>query len=150
MQKSFRWIVKDGIPILYVSLMIYTAISKLRTYTETREQLSLMPLMDGFSDLVSWLLPVTEIIIGILIFIPITRRKGLYLGTGLMILFTAYVVYLLMYHPHLPCTCGGFLQAFTWPQHLVFNGVFIVLGILALALDRRGSPFNKDLDYHLG
>jgi len=149
MNKKKILLISEVISLLYVSLFLYTALSKLRTYTETREQLSLMPLMDGISDLMSWLLPVFEIIVGMLIFIPTTRKKGLYLGIGIMIMFTLYVAYLLVYHPHLPCTCGGFLQNLTWPEHLVFNIGFIALGLVALVLYRKEAHFEKETKYHL-
>lgn len=146
--KIFRSLSIDVISLLYVSLMVYTAISKVRTFTETREQLSLMPLLEQNSDIVAFGLPVLEVIIAMIIFIPRTRRIGLYLVTGLMILFTFYVAYLIKYHAHLPCTCGGFISALSWPQHLIFNSVFIVLGILAIYLDKRSKQDASRSNYH--
>lgn len=125
------------IALLYVCLMLYTGISKLMDFTVSREQLSLMPLMEPISDTVAWLLPVGEIALAVILFIPRTRVIGLYLATALMVVFTLYVIYLIRYAPHLPCTCGGFLQALTWPQHLVFNIVFVLLGMWAIWLSRR-------------
>ncbi|NLU94868.1 MauE/DoxX family redox-associated membrane protein [Chitinophaga sp. Ak27] len=146
--KTFRTLSTDVISLLYVSLMLYTAISKVRTFTETREQLSLMPLMERYSDVVAFGLPGLEVIISILIFIPRTRRIGLYAVSGLMILFTIYVAYLIRFHPHLPCTCGGFISALSWPQHLIFNSAFIALGILAIYLDKRSRIDAGGNNYH--
>lgn len=125
------------IALLYVCLMLYTGISKLMDFTVSREQLSLMPLMEPISDTVAWLLPVGEIVLAIVLFVPRTRIIGLYLATGLMIVFTGYVIYLINYNPHLPCTCGGFLQSLSWPQHLIFNIVFVLLGGGGILLSRR-------------
>lgn len=147
--KTIRSLSIDVISLLYVSLMLYTAISKVRTFTETREQLSLMPLMEQYSDLVAFGLPALEVIIALIIFIPRTRRLGLYLVSGLMILFTLYVAYLIRFHPHLPCTCGGLISTLSWPQHLIFNSVFIIMGILAIYLDKKLRIGTITSDYHI-
>ncbi|HEY8896749.1 MAG TPA: MauE/DoxX family redox-associated membrane protein [Niastella sp.] len=134
----FRWLKKsillEIIAILYMSMFLYTAISKWSDYTMTREQMALMPLMTPIAHIVVWLLPAIEIVITLLIFLPQTRIKGLYVATTLMILFTLYIIYMMLFYPNLPCSCGGFLTELSWPGHLVFNGVFIVLGILGIRM----------------
>ncbi len=125
------------ITILYISLMLYTAISKLADYNLSREQMAMMPLMMPIAHIIVWILPVTEIIIAILIFIPQTRIKGLYIVTGLMILFSVYIVYMMTNYEHLPCSCGGLLQALSWKGHLIFNGLYILMGIIAIILYRK-------------
>jgi len=146
--RTFRSFTVDVISLFYVSLMLYTAISKVLAFTETREQLSLMPLIERYSDVVAFGLPALEIIISVIIFIPRTRRIGLYLVSGLMILFTLYVAYLIRFHSHLPCTCGGFISSLSWPQHLIFNSAFIILGVLAIYLSRDSKVDASRRDYH--
>lgn len=133
-----RWLKKSTIveiiAILYMSMFLYTAISKLTDYTMTREQMALMPLMTPIAHIVVWLIPVTEIVITLLIFLPQLRKWGLYVATILMILFTLYIIYMMLFYPKLPCSCGGFLTQLSWPGHLVFNGAFIVMGILGIRM----------------
>lgn len=131
------------IVILYVSLLLYTAISKLSDYNLTREQMALMPLLKPVAHIMTWLLPLTEIIIAILLFIPKTRLTGIKAATALMLSFTIYVTYMLIFFKDLPCSCGGFLDSLSWPQHLVFNGIFILLGLLAMYLHKRKSWMMK-------
>lgn len=145
-RENFGWL----IAILYASLMLITAGEKFRDFIKVREQLSLMPLIEPVSDLLAWALPLTEIILAVLVFLPLTRKIGLYLVTALMVVFTGYVVYLIKYAPHLPCTCGGFMEQLSWPQHLVFNSIFILLGVVGLFLIRLDSRKPKEVDYHLG
>jgi uncharacterized membrane protein YphA (DoxX/SURF4 family) len=121
---------------LYVCLFLYTGIGKLLNYEMSREQMAVMPLVGGISGFVTWFLPVFEIILSIMIFIPMTRKVGMTLGTLLMAAFTIYVAYIMKYNSHLPCTCGGFLQELSWPQHLAFNGAFVIFGILSLRFSR--------------
>src|SRR5262249_37411380 len=103
----------------------------------TREQMALMPLMTPIAHIVVWLLPATEIAITLLIFLPQTRKKGLYAATTLMVFFTLYIIYMMLFYPHLPCSCGGFLTQLSWPGHLVFNSAFIVLGILGIRMHNQ-------------
>jgi hypothetical protein len=136
-----RWLKKSTIveiiAILYMSMFLYTAISKWTDYTMTQEQMALMPLMTPIAHIVVWLLPATEIALTLLIFFHQTRKKGLYAATILMVLFTLYVIYMMLFYPQLPCSCGGFLTALSWPGHLVFNGAFIVLGILSIRIHNQ-------------
>jgi hypothetical protein len=133
-----RWLKKSTIVeiivILYMSMFLYTAISKWTDYTMTREQMALMPLFTPVAHIVVWLLPATEIAVTLLIFFYQTRKTGLYTATTLMMLFTLYIIYMMIFYPHLPCSCGGFLTELSWPGHLVFNSVFIALGILAIRM----------------
>jgi len=142
--KVFNWnIIVEFISILYISLMLYTAISKLIDYDLSREQMAMMPLMTPIAHVISWLLPSTEIAIAILIFIPKTRMNGLCIVTGLMVFFTLYIVYMMTNYEHLPCSCGGLLQALTWKGHLIFNSIFILLGTVAIFLYRKGNQRNQ-------
>jgi uncharacterized membrane protein YphA (DoxX/SURF4 family) len=125
------------ISLLFVILFLYTGISKLMEYDVAREQIALTPLLAPVAKYLVFILPITEIIVSILLFLPRTRRLGLYASLALMIAFTGYVVYILNYNAELPCTCGGVLQQMTWPQHLVFNGVAIVLVLTGIVLGRR-------------
>ena len=134
------------ISVLYMSMFIYTALSKWSDYTMTREQMALMPLITPVAHIIVWLLPSTEIALALLIFFTRTRKTGLYAGVGLMSLFTLYIAYMMLYYPTLPCSCGGFLDALSWTGHLIFNSVYIVLGAIALVLlkKERPSPGNAD------
>ncbi len=138
-----RWLKKSTlveiIAILYMSMFLYTAFSKWSDYTMTREQMALMPLLTPVAHIIVWFLPATEIVITLLIFIHQTRKAGLYAATILMILFTIYIIYMMLFYPHLPCSCGGFLTELSWPDHLVFNSAFIVLGILAIRMHNKSN-----------
>jgi len=134
------------ISVLYISMFVYTALSKWSDYNMTREQMALMPLLTPVAHIIVWLLPSTEIAFSLLIFFKRTKKIGLYAAVTLMVLFTLYIAYMMMYYPTLPCSCGGFLNAFSWTGHLIFNTVYIVLGVIALFLlkKERPSPGNPD------
>jgi uncharacterized membrane protein YphA (DoxX/SURF4 family) len=128
--------------------MLYAAINKLMDYNLSREQMALMPFLTPFAYVLAWLLPAIEIAVAILLFLPKTRLKGLYLVTALMLFFTTYIVFMMINYKNLPCSCGGFLNVLSWPAHLFFNGLFILLGVFGILLSRVTRNF-KGKEYYL-
>jgi uncharacterized membrane protein YphA (DoxX/SURF4 family) len=135
------------VSILYMCLFLYAAGSKWMDYNLSREQIALMPLLASVAHILAWLVPLVEIVLAVLIYIPKFRRTGLYAATGLMILFTGYVAYMMLFYTHLPCSCGGLIDKLSWKGHLIFNSVFVILGVLSLVLLNRhlsnGQTSNK-------
>lgn len=143
-----RKVIAEIIALLYVCLMLYTALTKLMDYNLSREQMAMMPLLTPMAGVVTWLLPTTEIFIAALLFFPRTRIAGLKVVTALMVFFCLYITYMMLYHEELPCSCGGFLEALSWPQHLIFNGIFIALGLIALVFSRNKRPSPPKILFH--
>jgi uncharacterized membrane protein YphA (DoxX/SURF4 family) len=139
MKKQF---VADFIASLFILLFVYAALSKLLDYDEFRVQVSKSPLLTAFTGWVIWLVPTLEILIALLLAIPRCRLPALYASFTLMITFTAYIVAILHFSDFIPCSCGGILQNMSWNQHLVFNIVFIALGLTGVLLysNNTGKP----------
>lgn len=127
----------EVISILYISMFVYTAINKWSDITMFQEQTALMPLMTRYAHIIAWALPAIELIIALQIFFSYTRKAGLIAATILMTMFTLYITYMMAFYPYLPCSCGGFLQSLSWTGHLIFNSIYIMLGILALVMLRK-------------
>jgi putative oxidoreductase len=122
---------------LLILLFVYTAVSKLLDYTAFKNTLSKSPLMDGKAGLVALALPITEILVSVLLFIPRTRLWGFYSSAALMSVFTLYLAYMINFVPKLPCSCGGVLKQMTWNQHLWFNIFFLAISVAGLVLERK-------------
>jgi hypothetical protein len=110
-----------------IFLYVYTAISKLLDTVAFKTVLAKSSLLNPFDDFLVWFIPVTEILISIMLFFPVLRKHGFILSTALMSAFSLYIGYMLLFIPHLPCSCGGVIQQLTWSQHLIFNLVFCFL-----------------------
>ena len=138
---SFSWLKKativEIIALLFIILFLYSGISKLMDYAVFKEQLAESPVLKPFASMVAWGLPVTEFIVSLLLFLPRLRLKGLYASLILMILFTGYIIALFTFSTELPCSCGGVIDMLSWQGHLVFNGVFILLGFTGVYLGKR-------------
>lgn len=127
-----RKIVTEIIGFLFVLLWLYAAISKLLEFNTFKAQLGKSPLLTSVAGLVALTLPLTEIGIATLLLIERTQRIGFYASLLLMALFTAYLLVILNFSYHIPCSCGGILGSLGWKEHILFNLFFIVLAIIAI------------------
>lgn len=121
----------------YAFLYIYAACSKLIDFETFKVQLGQSPLLSAFADGVAFGVPVIEIGIAILLLMPQFRYIGLLGAYSLMVMFTGYIYIILNYSDFIPCSCGGILSNMSWTEHLLFNGSFVLLAIIALIV------FNK-------
>lgn len=125
------WIV-EIIVALFILLFVYTGITKLIDQASFRLVISRSPVIGQWATLLSWALPIIELLAALLLFFPKTKKLGLWISLGLMILFTGYIAYMLVFSDHLPCSCGGVLQQLTWLQHLEFNILFTLLSAFSI------------------
>lgn len=137
LSKRTRSIIVDVICYLFVLLFLYAATSKLMEYDKFLLQMGKSPIITDFANILVWLVPTLEIAISISLMFEKTRLMGLYAAFALMLLFTLYIYAILNYSDFIPCSCGGVLQKMTWNQHLVFNIVFVALGIVGILLQEK-------------
>lgn len=129
-----RKITVDIVVFLYILLLVYAALTKLLDYQKFVIQLGQSPLLTRHAILLAWAVPFIELGISALLIIPRTRLSGLYAAFSLMVMFTTYIILASRFSDYVPCSCGGVLEDMTWTQHLIFNGVFILLGLAAILL----------------
>lgn len=134
MKKS---ILLEIISTLFVILFVYTAISKFMDFSVFREQIASSPVLKPVAGAAAFIVPGIELVVALLLLIPSQRLKGLYASLALMLVFTIYIIIILNFSEHIPCSCGGVIELMSWREHLVFNCVFILLAILAIWLSRR-------------
>lgn len=128
-----REIILHSCYFLYIGMYMYAAVAKLLTHQVFVAQLNHQPIGQEYSVFLSWGLPVVEILIAVLIMF--TRKLGIYLATGLMAIFTTYIILVqLKFFDSIPCSCGGIISQMTWGQHLLFNLTFLLIGITAIYL----------------
>lgn len=121
---------------LLILLFTYTAISKLTDYANFVRFIDESSPIHKGADTIGWLLPVTELVVVLLLFFERTRRAGLYASLLLLVLFTLYLLYMVLFVADLPCSCGGVLRKMSWQQHVWFNLVFILINLIALGPER--------------
>ncbi len=132
------------ITALLIVLFVYAGLSKLLDHRTFSLQLAQSPLLSSWAFVIAWALPTGELLLAAALVIPPTRLLGLYASLILLIVFTLYLVYMLSFSTHLPCSCGGIISSLSWKQHVGFNSVFILLAGVGIWLERTRAS-----DYHI-
>lgn len=127
------------IPSLFILLFTYTAISKLIDFHKFKIVLITSPLIGNRATIIAWVIPIIELITTLMLLITRTRVSGLYMSFILMVVFTSYVGYMVIFNSNLPCSCGGVVQKMSWRQHLVFNIFFSILSLAGILIYRKQS-----------
>jgi hypothetical protein len=141
--ENVRRLVVPVVSYLYILLFVYAAVSKILDFGNFRAQLGQSPLLSAFAGVVSYGVPAAELAIALLLSIPWSRRIGLYAAAVLMAMFSAYIIIILNFSSFVPCSCGGVLEKMGWTTHLAFNLVFVLLGMLGVAL--QASDWRKSI-----
>jgi uncharacterized membrane protein YphA (DoxX/SURF4 family) len=132
-----RTTILEVIALLFVFLFLYTAVSKLMDFSVFKAQLSESPVLRPVAGIITWALPLTEVLVSFFLFSPRWRLKAFYACLVLMLSFTGYIIAILTFSKHLPCSCGGVLAQLSWRDHLIFNAVFIALSVVGIFLGER-------------
>lgn len=129
-----KTVIIESISLILVLLFTYTAVSKILEHDLFAIVLSEAPAIGKYATLISWLLPAAEILVVILLLVPSLRLTGLFASLFLLLVFTMYLLWMVVFRINLPCNCGGVLKALSWKQHIFFNLFFIVLSACCIIL----------------
>lgn len=125
----------EFISALFILLFVYTGVSKLDTMESFRDVLHSNAVIRPVAGIVSYVIPVSELVVAVLLIFPVTRKYGLFAALVLMCLFTVYIGWMLWFAARLPCQCGGIIEQMTWKEHFVFN--LVLTGLLITAIYKR-------------
>lgn len=131
------------IGFLFILLFVYAALMKLMDVEKFQVQLGQSPMLMAFAEPVSFLLPITELIVAGMLAFSRTLLIGLYASFTLMALFTGYIVIILNFASHVPCSCGGILERMGWTEHLIFNIVFVLVAVTGIVLIKKVEKMSQ-------
>ena len=126
----------ECIAALFILLFFYTALNKTLEIDKTVVAIWQTPGLSKYATAIAWTIVIFEYIVTIMLFIPNTRKLGLYASLFMMLSFTAYIIYMKTVLNDLPCSCGGVISKMSWNQHLLFNIVLSILGFFSIYLIR--------------
>jgi uncharacterized membrane protein YphA (DoxX/SURF4 family) len=150
-KNKHREVFIDIICFLFIGMFIYAATSKWFDFSMFKIQMSRQPLNRSLISVLIWAIPFSEVIVSILMMIPKKRHIGLRIATGMMLIFTGYILLgQLHYFGEIPCSCGGVISNFTWNQHLIFNLFFVLIGFIGIYFQLPKGIFNSNIKYDLG
>ena len=136
---------------LLTILLFYAGFTKLQDRHGFMVQLAFSPwqVLANNATLVSWVVPIGELVVVLFLVVPDWRWIGLYLSLATMLVFTAYLAILIFSGVKLPCSCGGVISHMSWHWHLVMNVAFMALAFLGVRWhrikDKTGGE--KELDF---
>ncbi|WP_343669711.1 MauE/DoxX family redox-associated membrane protein [Chitinophaga sp.] len=121
---------------LLVILFLYTGLNKLFEHATFRYQLSISPwpLLAAWSGIVSWALPIGEVLLAAMFLITAFRMTAFIASAILFAGFLVYLGILLSSGSHLPCTCGGIISSMSWNAHVWFDAACLLLCIAGIYL----------------
>jgi hypothetical protein len=135
-----RTILADSISYFFIILFLYTGTAKLIDIQTFKDQLVSSPFLGSMAGIITWGLPIGEILLAIALFIPAFRLRALYVTLGVMSLFTIYMLSVFFWDSHISCSCGGIIEELTPQQHIVFNSACVILSIIGILAVRRQQP----------
>ena len=137
MQTKTQSIATEVMSALLLILFLYTAASKLIDHDRFVMVLKKSPLLQEVAGPVSWLVPLSELVVSLSLFVPAWRRYGFRAAFAMMTIFTIYIAYMILFTPHLPCSCGGVIRKMSWGQHLAFNVFFTAIAWLGIRWEKK-------------
>jgi Methylamine utilisation protein MauE len=133
----------DIITYFFIVLFLYTGVAKLMEVHFFKEQLVSSPFLGSVAGLITWVLPIGELLLAIALFITPLRLKALYATLALMSLFTVYVIVIFFMDNHLSCSCGGIIEELSPKEHMLFNSACVILAMIAIAIERSREPSTR-------
>jgi hypothetical protein len=140
--KTTDTIIVEFLSSIFIFLFSYTAFSKIVDFTNFQAVLATSPLIGQWNKSIALFIPTAELITAGLLVFGRTRAAGFISSFLLMLFFSLYVGYMLLFEPQLPCSCGGVIQSLSWQQHFWFNLFFTSLAAFSFLFLYR-SPLKR-------
>ena len=137
--QKHKGIIVGTISILFVLLFAYAGLTKFLEGHRFYDNIRNSPILGGetLASLASWMVPLAELAVALLLVRTRTRLLGFYGAMGLMLLFTGYTLAIVFFAPYRPCSCGGVISLLSWEQHLVLNILLLLLAVLGIVLSLK-------------
>lgn len=138
-----RKIAIEVISFLFIALFAYAAFVKLLDFQKFTVQVGQSPLLAGFGNTIPWIVISLETLLSVLLVMPRLRLLAFFGAFSLMTMFTAYIMAILNFSSYVPCSCGGVLEKLGWTEHLIFNVMFMLLGLIGIVLQSIDNTDQK-------
>ncbi len=132
--------------VLYIILFVYAAVSKFLDFQQFKIQLGQSPIITAYAAWIAWGIPLLELVIATLFLFQRWMLLAFYSSFALMTMFTTYILIMLNFSDYIPCSCGGVLEQLGWTEHIVFNGVFVAMAVIAIYFLEHQQIPNKSVE----
>jgi hypothetical protein len=132
-KKSFQTIFYQYYLYFLSALFILSSIDKIAFIDKFNQNLLETGLIYVlFVPVITYLIPSLELILSCLLHFEVTKKIALLIYTLLMSLFTVYLILMVVYLEHFPCSCGGLFQYMNINTHIVLNLTIVSINIFFL------------------
>lgn len=127
-----------GICVLVI-LFTYVGITQIIFRDNVELNLLNSPLLSipkTWITILSWFIPVLELLTVALLLFPRSQLIGLYLTISILAIYICYNLGILYIAPYIPCSCGGMLKFLSWQQQLWITISCLIIAVLTLYLKK--------------
>jgi len=112
--------------ILLLLLWIPVSVDKILQHAVFRASMIRQPFSDQLGIILSYVLPILEVLVVVLLVIQRVRLYGFALSFALLLVFSIYITMgLVGTWEKIPCGCGSVISGLSWKAHLLFNLLFL-------------------------
>lgn len=123
---------------LIAAMFLYAGFIKLRNYEKTNWEMRNQVFPVGIADVLTWLIPIVELIIMVFLIYRPTRIFGFKASFGLLAIFTLYIsLAFTNIFGRVPCSCGGILGELSYGWHIVFNILFMIIALFGIWIENE-------------
>lgn len=114
---------------LFIMILCRAAVLKILDFKNFQLQLAQSPLLTATSDIISYVIIGTELLVVVLLCFYRTRSMGFLGSSLLMAVFATYIGYVLLVIENPPCTCIGLFEKSSWKENLIYTIIFLGIGL---------------------
>lgn len=125
-------IISELIIFILIILWAYTFSSKIFDFNTFNRQIKGAYLLSAGGSVLPYILQAVHLGIVILLIKKNWRRLGLITSLSVMVIYTAYLIYILKFAPSIPCSCIAVIRGMNWNDQLYFNFFALAINIIGL------------------
>lgn len=126
-----KLIITDCIAWTLILFLFHIAVTKISHPAATRFEIGLTPQLFPYAGSLTWILPVIEMIVALLLIFKRFRVMGFW---ALMLLSTVYTILMFTLTPDMPHFRGGFLHQLSFNSHLSINISIFLLSLTGVLI----------------
>lgn len=138
-------IVSELIIFILILVWAYTFASKIFDFDTFNRQIKGAYLLSAGGSVLPYILQGVHLGIVILLINKNWRRLGLLTSLSVLIIYTAYLIYILKFAPSIPCSCIAVFKGMNWNDQLYFNFIALAINIIGLIIfySLKRAPHNS-------
>lgn len=127
-------LIAETIIFLLLLMWAYTFVSKLIDFDTFERQINGAYLLSALGSALPYVLQILHLSIVVLLIKKSWRKMGLITSLFILLIYTAYLVYILKFAPSIPCSCISLFRGLKWDDQFWLNLAVLTLNIIGLIM----------------